>query len=128
MKKTLLALTLVLALGIGSMVVFAETTRPETSLRGLQGFPCENFTEEERLEFFNERNEYRNEYRKENLKKALEDGRITEAQAKEWEEHFKYMDEFHEKNGFMGGGCGNGYGMMRGNNKGHGGMRRGNRF
>ena len=123
MKKTLLALTLVLALGIGSMVVFAETTRPETSLRGLQGFPCENFTEEERLEFFNERKEDRSQYRQEALKNALKDGTITDAQAKEWEEHFKYMDEFHEKNGSLGGGFGRGHGgMMRG--KGQGGIDR----
>lgn len=123
MKRTLLILTLVLALGIGTMVVFADSGKTQA------GFPVwnhENMTEAERQEWFNERNEYRNEYRKENLKEALEDGKITEAEAKEWEEHFKYMDEFHEKNGYMGGGCGRGNGMMRGNSKGHSGMMRGN--
>ena len=136
MKRTLLILTLVLALGIGTMIVFADSGKTEV---GFPGWHYENMTEQEREEWFNERNEYRNDYRKENLKEALEDGKITEAEAKEWEEHFKYMDDFHEKNGFMGGGCGNGNGMMRGNSKGyqgmmkgnskrHGGMMRGNKF
>lgn len=125
MKRVLLVLTLVLALGIGTMVVFADSGKPAV---GFQGWHYENMTDQEREEWFNERNEYRNEYRKENLKEAVKDGRITEAEAKEWEEHFKYMDEFHEENGYIGGGCGkgNGHGMMRGNSSGHGGMMRGN--
>lgn len=122
MKRILLALTLVLALGIGTMVVFADSGKTQEVFPGMH---YGNMTEQEREEWFNERNEYRNEYRQENLKEALKDGKITEAEAKEWEEHFKYMDEFHEENGYMGGGCGNGNGMMRGNSKGHGGMMRG---
>ena len=123
MKRTLLVLTLILALGIGTMVVFADTGKNQARL---PVWHYEDMTEQEKEAWFNERNEYRNEYRKEYLKEALKDGKITEAEAKEWEEHFKYMDEFHEENGYMGFGCGNGRGMMRGN--GHGGMMRGNRF
>ena len=123
MKRAFLVLTLVLALGIGSMVAYADSSKSETRF---PGWHHENMTEQEREEWFNERNEYRDEYRKESLKEALKDGTITEAQAKEWEEHFKYEDDFHNKNGYIGGGCGRGNGMMRGN--GHGSMMRGNRF
>jgi hypothetical protein len=121
MKRTLFILTLVLALGIGTMVVFADSGKVEA---GFPGWQHENMTEQERTEWFNERNEYRNEYRNESLKKELADGKITEAEAKEWEEHFKYEDDFHDKNGYIGRGCHSGNGMMRGN----GGMMRGNRF
>ena len=123
MKRTLLILTLVLALGIGTMAVFADSGKVEA---GFPGWHHEEMTEGERQEWFNERNQYRNEYRQETLKEALKDGRITEAEAKEWEEHFKYEDDFHNKNGYIGGGCHSSNGMMRGN--GHGGMMRGNRF
>ena len=127
MKRILLILTLVLALGIGTMAAFADSGKSDTMFLGLNR---ENITEQEREEWFNERNEYRNEYKKENLKEAVRDGRITEIEAKEWEEHFKYMDEFHEKNGFMGGGCGRGNSMMNGNGmmNWNRGMMRGNRF
>lgn len=131
MKRALLVLTLVLALGIGSMVVYADSSKSETRF---PGWGNENMTEEQRTEWFNERNEYRNEYRKEELKKALENGTITETESKEWEEHFKYEDDFHNKNGYIGGGCGrgNGNGMMGGNGmmngNGNGGMMRGNRY
>ncbi len=130
MKRTLLILTLVLALGIGTMAVFADSGK---TVLGFPGWHHENLTEQEREEWFNERSEYR----KENLKEALKNGNITEAEAKEWEEHFKYEDNFHNKNGYVGGGCGRsngmrGNGMMKGNgmmnSNGHGGMMRGNRF
>ncbi|RKD30610.1 DUF2680 domain-containing protein [Thermohalobacter berrensis] len=46
------------------------------------------------------------EWRKEQVKDALEEGYITEEQAKAWEEHFEYMEEFHSTNGFgFPGGC-----------------------
>ena len=135
MKRILLILTLVLALGIGTMAVFADSGRSDTMFPGMN---YENMTEQEREEWFNERNEYRDEYRKESIKEALKDGKITESQAKEWEEHFKYEDDFHNKNGYIGGGCGRGSSMMNGNGimngngmmngNGHGGMMRGNRF
>lgn len=55
------------------------------------------------------------------LDQAQKDGQITPEQAKSWQEHFNYMRDFHEKNGFgpmgsmMGGygaGMMGGYGMM----------------
>ncbi len=133
MKRILLILTLVLALGIGTMVAFADSGKSDTKI---PGFNYENMTEQEKEEWFNERNEYRDEYRKESLKEALKDGKITESQVKEWEEHFKYEEDFHNKNGYIGGGCGRGNGMMKGkgngngmmNGNGNGGMMRGNKF
>lgn len=38
---------------------------------------------------------------------AQDNGDITKEEAKEWENHFKDMEKFHEKNGF-GGMMGNG--------------------
>ena len=54
------------------------------------------------------------------IKRALEKGLITEEEAKTWEDHFNYMEKFHEENDFMPFGCGGfgrgrGMGMMRGN-------------
>lgn len=119
MKRTLLVLTLVLALGIGSMVVFADTN---ITGRVFPGRHNETFTQEERAEWFKERTELR----KEEIKKALEDGKITETQVKEWEEHFKDMEEFHKENGCLGGGLVRSNGMMKGN--GHGRMMKGNKI
>ena len=51
-------------------------------------------------------------------------GDITEKDANEWNEHFRYMEEYHERNGFSGpcggfGGRRSGMGMMgRYNNRG----------
>ena len=52
MKRVLLVLTLVLALGIGTMVVFADANKSETRF---PGFTHVNMTEAEREEWFNER-------------------------------------------------------------------------
>lgn len=127
MKRILLILTLVLALGIGTMAVFADSGKYDTRIPALNH---QNITEQEREQWFNERNEYKDEYRKENLKDALKDGKITESQAKEWEEHYKYEDEFHNNNGYIGGGCGRGNSMMNGKGmmNGNRGMMRGNRY
>lgn len=78
-----------------------------------------DLTEEEWEELFEERQEERQKYREERIKRALEEGIITEEEANEWREHFSEMDEFHEENGFVGRGChggrGRGYGRhMRG--------------
>ena len=115
MKKSLLIGALVLTLGIGSLAAYADTTKTPNIIPGNTNT---NFSIEDRETWFKERTEYR----KEEIKKALESGLITEAEAKEWEEHFTYMEKFHNENGFMAGGCGGrgfgkgrGMGMMRGN-------------
>jgi hypothetical protein len=114
MKKLLAVGTLVLTIGAGSLMAYADSpimipnnTNKSTSV-------------ENKDEWFNERHSFR----KEEVKRALKNGEITEVEAKEWEDHFDYMEEFHNKNrlnnnNFMGSGCGgygNGMGMMRRNN------------
>lgn len=84
----------------------------------------ENLTEEERQELFEERKKERAEYREERIKAALEEGTITEEQAREWRAHFEEMDKFHEENGFLGGnnccdGLGQGNGHRMGGRNGH---------
>ena len=116
MKKILTVGALALAIGAGSLVVNADSPKvPNINL----GEKNPNLTIEERDEW----REERHSYRKDELKKALENGEITEAEFKEWEEHFDYMEEFHNKqrssnSSFMNrghGGCGgNGHGMGRG--------------
>jgi hypothetical protein len=114
-KKSLVVGALVLSLGIGSLVAYADTTKTPSIVPGNRNT---NFNIEDREAWFKERTEFK----KEQIKKALESGLITEEEAKAWEEHFEEMEEFHNKNGFMSGGCGGkgfgmgrGMGMMRGN-------------
>ncbi|HZJ83304.1 MAG TPA: hypothetical protein VFD57_05800, partial [Clostridia bacterium] len=57
-------------------------------------------------EDFQEWHKDRVENRKQGLEEALEEGIITEKEAKTWEEHFDYMDKFHQENGYMRGGFG----------------------
>lgn len=125
MKKILTAGILAIVIGVGSLMAYADSpiVIPKDTNQNAQ---IEN-----RDDFYKERQSFR----KEKIKRALENKEITEAEAKEWEEHFDYMDEFHNKqrdnNRFMGNGygrhmnggfgcVGNGYGMGRG-------MMRGNR-
>lgn len=128
MKKIILVLTLVLALGLGSMFVYA-TESPV-------GNSAVTAEDKEANEWFEERMEYR----KAQLEEAKDKGEITEEEYKTWSEHITEMEKFHEENGFpngggFGAGCngagrGNGFGgMMRGgSNGGFGGgmMRNGN--
>lgn len=125
MKKLLGVAALVLTVGIGSLVVNADSPLAPNIIPGERS---PNITTEDRDDWHNERHSSR----KDELKNALENGEITETEAKEWEEHFDYMEEFHNKNkdnnySFMGGGhggCGgnsnkggHGMGMMRGNRR-----------
>ena len=120
MKKKLAIAALVLTIGVGSLVVNADSPlKPNIN----PGERNPNFTIEERNVWRKERHSYR----KDELEKALKDGEITQAEFQEWEEHFKYMEEFHKKNksfnnNFMmnrgHGGCGGnrmGKGRMRNN-------------
>lgn len=123
MKKVLLIGVLVLTLGIGSLVAYADTLKTPSIIPGNNNI---SLSIEDREAWFKERTEYK----REQIKKALESGLITEAEAKEWEEHFKEMEEFHLETGFLPGGCGGyGFGMGRGMGFGRGmGMMRGNRW
>ncbi len=103
MKKIIIALSLVLALSIGSAIVYAESN-----------------VDLEQLEFHKERMDYR----RDELKEALEEGEITDQEYKTWTEHFDYMDEFHQENGFLN--MGNGFGgCHRGGNNNRQGFGRG---
>ena len=110
MKKIILVLTLVLALGLGSMFVYATET------------PAVTAEEKEANEWF----EDRMEFRKEQLDEALAEEKITQEQYDAWVLHLDEMEEFHKENGFInGGGFGAGcHGAGRGAN-GFGGMMRG---
>lgn len=49
------------------------------------------------------------------LDQAQKDGQVTPEQAKDWQEHFNYMRDFHGKNGFVSmGSMMNGGNMMSG--------------
>lgn len=122
MKKAMIALSLVLALGIFSAFAYADSS---VENYGFNNGPWGNrdgyrqdrdFDSEE----FDKWREERLEYRKDDLKKAVEEKIITEDEAKKWEDHFEYMDEFHEENGYQGGYCG-GYnrGFRRGMGRHH---------
>lgn len=117
MKKILVLGALVLTLGVGSLAAYADTTTaPIVNPNNRNA----NVSIEDREAWFKERLEYK----KEQIKKAVEDKLITEEEAKKWEEHFTYMENFHKENGFMPGGCGgNGIGKSRGRGMG---MMRGN--
>lgn len=85
MKKIVLGLSLVLLLTTGTILAFAES-----SAGG------------EAYSWFRERMGYRQD----SLKEALEKGEITQDQYNIWNDHYEYMEEFHNENGFMNGGPG----------------------
>lgn len=117
MKKILLILSLVLVLGLTASIAYAQV---------LKIIPRTNADYQQWDDWYKERNEWR----KSQLNQAVEDKEITEEDAKTWNDHFDYMEEFHREYGPMpGGGCyggGNGWnnrsefrngygpGMMRG--------------
>ncbi len=120
MKKVLLTGALVLSLGVGSLVAYADTVKTPTIIPGNRNI---SLSTEDREAWVKERTEDK----KEQIKNALENGVITEEEAKSWEEHVKYMEEFHGEKGFMprvcsglgmgrGMGFGRGRGIVRGNN------------
>ena len=119
MKKASIILGLILTLTMGTIVAYADN--------GISGMRfLGKYNADSKIESMEELLEERTELRKERINRALEDGTITESQAKEWEEHFKFMDEFHEENGYYHGGrgCGRSY---RNSQRSHG-MMRGHRF
>ena len=120
MKKGLIILAITFTLIVGTVVAYADS---DISAMNSPWRHNNSLSEISREELLKERAEFREE----EIKKALEEGRITESEAKEWEEHFKYMDEFHDRNGYLNGrrGCGRGSATI---NMGYRGMMRGNRY
>lgn len=125
MKRLLVLGALILTVGVGSLAVYADTPiAPSVNPRNRSV----NVSIEDREAWFKERTALK----KEQIKKAVEEKLITEEEAKQWEEHFTYMEEFHNKNGFMPGGCGvnrlnEGNRPVEGRGRGRG-MMRGNKF
>lgn len=103
MKKILGIVGLVLVVGIGSAFVYADSPMGSVDRYG-------DINDEEIKEWHQERMEWR----KEKLKEDVENGYMTQEEAKNWEEHLDYMEEFHRENGFMGCHGRRGRGMMRG--------------
>lgn len=85
MKKIIIALSLILALSAGSMFAFADSA-----------------VDNEALAWFRDRMGFRREA----LKEALDEKEITQEEYKSWSDHFDYMEDFHEENGFGPGGYG----------------------
>lgn len=50
------------------------------------------------------------DFKRNQVNEALKSGDITEDDAKKWNEHFDYMEKFHEENGFYGPGHCGGFG------------------
>lgn len=102
MKKIIAILSLVLVVGFIGTFAYA------------QGFgPVQN-DEDNWIQW----HEDRMEWKKSQVDESLKEGLISEEQAKDWNDHFRYMEEFHRENGFSNGyGChGNrNRGMMRAN-------------
>lgn len=131
-KKIFAVGALALTIGAGSIMAYADSPIeiPNNGNQNSVGeFRNENWTIEEREEWRKERFDMK----REELKKAVENEEITQEEAREWEEHFNYMEEFQREhkdnsifsgkrhgrqmNGQGSGFCGNGMGrgMMRGN-------------
>ncbi len=133
MKKILLVGALVFTMVVGAFAAYADSPdsnrfsfgRGYGHMNGYEFNREVDLNDEDREQWINERQEERTEYREERIKDALEDGTITEEQAKEWRERFDEMDELHEESGYIGGSChggasGSGYGrgMMNGYDRG----------
>lgn len=105
MKRSLIILGLILVVGIGSAFAYADSSKGEGF-----GFGPRGVNNEEMEQWHQERMEWR----KKDLEEGVKRGYISEEEAKNWEEHYDYMDEFHRENGY--GGCHGprGMGMMRG--------------
>lgn len=97
MKKILSILGLVTVIGVGSFA-FASESDGIVEEKGLRN-NTSNSKYEERIE---NRREDRMNYHRADLKKALENGEISQEDAKKWEDHYNYMDEFHSENGSRG--------------------------
>lgn len=113
MKKKVFVGVFIFVIGIGSLIGYGESIKTPNIIPEYRNT---RNTVEDREAWYKEMFQFR----REELKRALEKGLITEEEAKTWEDHFNYMEKFHEENDFMPFGCGGfgrgrGMGMMRGN-------------
>lgn len=129
MKKLLSILGLVTVIGIGSFAYASASDGVAENSKSTDYQTRPNY--EDRIETRSDydgrienRHEHMREYRREDLDRSLRDGEISQEEAKKWEEHYNYMDEFHNENGYRG--C-----HGEGNTRRHGGRRgmgRGSRY
>ncbi|NLJ79231.1 MAG: hypothetical protein GX329_07705 [Tissierellia bacterium] len=122
MKKTLLIVSLILVIGLTATIAYAQTSKAADEQPEVRAET--NMKDDEWRDWHNERMEWK----RTEIGRAVEDKEITKEQAKTWNEHFDYMEEFHKENGPMPGCHGAGH---RRNRRGFGhdygpGMRRSN--
>lgn len=110
MKRILLAGALIVTMGIGAFSVYADSASVNENNQtygqmhhnglGRDRFnkDGENFTEEERQEWFENRHTERSEHRDERIQLALEEGWITEEEAAEREAELAERDQFQTNN------------------------------
>lgn len=113
MKKIILGSALVATLGIGAFSVYADSAPVNEFGRGYSHMSDsgnqaktdrEIFTEEERQEWFDERQAERSAYREERIQLALDEGWITEEEAAERRAELAERDRLYEENGFSNRG------------------------
>lgn len=109
MKKGMMALSLALIVGLFSTFAYADGSLDGKDLYGDTGNVHNRPWGEDLLQ-----------YEETYLKKAIEENRITE-ESKTGEEHYKYVDEFYEENGYLNNHCGDGpnQGHRRGMGRNH---------
>ncbi|MBU5292688.1 hypothetical protein KQH90_01390 [Anaerosalibacter bizertensis] len=114
MKKTLLVL--------GVLLVLATTFVYAQSEGDINPPPKSSYTYNNNIEEYqNDMSEWhkdRIEYNRNRVNEDLKEGIITKEEAEKWNEHFNYMEKWHDENGFYQGSChggrrGYGNGMMR---------------
>jgi hypothetical protein len=94
------------------MVIFAVITALLLTI----AIPAMAATDNSALTWFKQKMEAKKTY----VDQAVQNGQLTEEQGKVWKDHFDYMINFHEQNGFIcpGGGTGKmggpGFGPGRG--------------
>lgn len=123
MKKRLFAGALIATMGIGAFSVFADSAPVDEFDRGYGHMSdkggnrsksdLEILTEEERQEWFDQRQAKRSEYREERIQLALAEGWITEEEAAERRADFTERDRLYEEGEFSNTGFHHG-GMRRG--------------
>lgn len=110
MKRKVFILAIILILGLGSLISYGVSIKEPNIILDEGEYPAK-YRESWLRERFN--------FRRERIKEALERNLISEEEAKAWEDHLDYMEEFHEERGYMPFGCG-GFGRGRGFMRGYG--------
>lgn len=115
MKRAILILALILAVGLTATIAYAQTSKVTDA--GFQDRSEKTVEYDKWKEWHNERLDWK----RSQIDWAVEKKEITEEQAGIWKEHFDYMEKFHRENGPMPGCYGAGHRWNeRGFRRGHG--------